>query len=140
MVMTPAVEADSSGNLNLVPDSADLHGSQLQVEEKGGSPNIGFWDKASESVSWKVNLPAGKYTVSASIASVFEGGKFAVTMPDMAADGTAPNTGSWDIFKEVSLGEVEISHGGVQNVTIHSLDEKSWKAINLRWVKLKKVG
>ena len=140
VVMTPAVEADSSGNLNLVPDSADLHGSQLQVEEKGGSPNIGFWDKASESVSWKVNLPAGKYTVSASIASVFEGGKFAVTMPDMAADGTAPNTGSWDIFKEVSLGEVEISHGGVQNVTIHSLDEKSWKAINLRWVKLKKVG
>ena len=63
-----------------------------------------------------------------------------MTMPDMAADGTAPNTGSWDIFKEVSLGEVEISHGGVQNVTIHSLDEKSWKAINLRWVKLKKVG
>ena len=70
----PAVSVvlpDGSGTLRLSADDAELSGSQIQVEEKDGKPNIGFWDKAGEWASWKVNFKEpGKYRITVSAAVV----------------------------------------------------------------------
>ncbi|MDR3689959.1 MAG: alpha-L-fucosidase [Fimbriimonas sp.] len=137
-VATPAIQPDASGNLALLPDSADIHGSQLQVESKDGQPNLGFWDKADEYPSWKVTFPGpGKYEVVADIATINDGGAFTVKVGDNALSGEAPNTGDWATFKETSLGTIEIPTGGEQTISLQAKDAASWRAINLRWVKLR---
>ena len=65
------IQPDSAGTVTLSAADAELKGSQIQVEEKDGQPNIGFWDKAEESASWKVDFQKpGKYKVTASIAAI----------------------------------------------------------------------
>ena len=65
------VQPDSSGTITLSADDAELHGEQVKVEEKDGKSNIGFWDRASESASWKVNFKEpGKYKVTACLAVI----------------------------------------------------------------------
>ncbi|MBN1853051.1 MAG: alpha-L-fucosidase, partial [Pirellulales bacterium] len=48
------ISANSKGNFTLKPEDANLHGVQIQVEAQGGQPNIGFWDRADESVGWTI--------------------------------------------------------------------------------------
>ena len=63
--------ADAKGNFTLAPDDAELHGDQIKVEAQGGQPNIGFWDKAEDWVSWKVKFDKpGTSTVSASCSTI----------------------------------------------------------------------
>ncbi len=50
--------------------------------------------------------------------------------------GKPARTGNWAEFRVVELGEVEFTQPGVQVVSIRPRDAASWKAINLRWVKL----
>jgi len=47
---------DAKGVVTLLPNDAELHGEQIKVEAQGGQPNIGFWDKPEEWVSWKVKV------------------------------------------------------------------------------------
>jgi alpha-L-fucosidase len=44
---------DTQGRLTLSADEAQLHGDQVNVESRDGQPNIGFWDKPEEWVSWR---------------------------------------------------------------------------------------
>lgn len=48
------VSPDAQGDYLLLPDDANLHGDQIKTEAQGGQPNIGFWDNATDWVSWKV--------------------------------------------------------------------------------------
>ncbi|MFZ2643801.1 MAG: hypothetical protein WA117_22605, partial [Verrucomicrobiia bacterium] len=47
-----------------------------------------------------------------------------------------PKTTAWDDFKNVSLGQIEITQPGEQLVTVCAKDPATWKAINLRAVRL----
>ena len=53
--------------------------------------------------------------------------------------GKAPQTGKWDEFKGVTLDSIEIAQPGEQLVTVRPKDAKTWKAINLRSVRLSPV-
>ena len=120
---------DSKGNLTLGADDADLHGSQIQAENQGGKPSIGFWDKGDEWVSWKVQFPKpGKFKVSASCATTSAGGEFVVDVAGQQLTGKPELTEGWDKFKEVSLGQLEVSKAGEQIVTIKPKTPADWKA------------
>ena len=55
------------GQLHLEPDDAALSGEQIKLETQGGQPNIGFWDRADESVAWTLDVKQpGEFTVTAS--------------------------------------------------------------------------
>ncbi len=134
------VRPDARGNLNLLAADAELHGDQIKQEAQGGQPNIGFWDRADEWVSWKVQIPqAGTFNVSASCAAVQPASEFVVEIGGQQLPGKAAQTGSWDKFQVVQLGPVEIKQPGELIVTMRSKDSRTWKAINLRFVKLTKA-
>jgi alpha-L-fucosidase len=144
--MTPASSAsvigpDASGTLLLSATEAELHGSQIQLEERGGKPNIGFWDKADESVSWGARLPkAGTFKVSATLATPNAGAHFVIDVNGQTLAAAAPATGSWDEFQTVELGQVELPQPGNLIVTVRAQDAASWKAINLNSVRLNPVN
>jgi alpha-L-fucosidase len=134
------ITPDAAGNVTLLPDDADLQGS-LKTENQGGQPNIGFWDNAGDSAAWKVNFKQpGKFKVAVSCATTNPNSVFVVEMAGQKAEGTVTSTGAWDKFTEVQAGTLEIKQAGDQVIKIRPRDAQSWKAINLRRVKLTKIA
>ena len=135
------IQPDSSGTFTLAADDAELHGDGVKVEEKDGKSNIGFWDRASESASWKVNIKEpGKYRITACLAVTASDALAVVEVGERKTEIRPAATGAWEKFSESELGAIEISQAGVQVVKVGSHDAQSWKPINLRWIKLDRVG
>jgi alpha-L-fucosidase len=127
-VFTP----DAQGRLKLSPDDADLHGN-LKPESQGGAPNLGYWDNASDWASWKVKFKApGRFNVTTASATVHPESIFIVEAAGQALEGKAVQTGSWETFKPVELGVLEIKQAGEVEVKVRPRDAQSWKSINLR--------
>jgi len=111
-VITP----DSKNRLIFSADDATLHGENLKLEEQGGKPDIGFWDKGDEWVSWRA--------------------KFTVEIGDQRIASGPPASGGWDKFSTTSLGMVEIKQAGDLDVKVRATDPAAWQAINLNSVRL----
>ena len=130
------IHADDKGNFNLRADDADLHGSRIKQETRGMHTNIGFWDKSNEWVSWKVKFDApGKFKVSANY-SAGNDTEFVVELAGKRLAAKVVKTATWDEFKNVNLGQIEITQPGEQLVAVRAKDPAKWKAINLRAVRL----
>ncbi len=131
-VITP----DAHGRITLSPDTAELKG-QIQVEQKGGQSNLGYWDDAGDSVSWTARFPApGKYKVQTGCASPHGDVDFVVEFGRQTLNGVAAKTSSYDEFVSVDLGTVTIDAPGQLQVRVHPKDSARWQAINLRAVTL----
>jgi alpha-L-fucosidase len=133
MVVTP----DAKGRLILSADDATLHGKNLKLEEQGGRPCIGYWDKADEWVSWNAQFDkAGMYQISAVTATISSDAAFVFETGGQTVNATAPPTGGWDKFTTNELGTVEIKQPGSLAVKVRAADAAGWKAINLNSVML----
>jgi alpha-L-fucosidase len=129
------ITADEKGALMLDAASAAPHGKRIKAQ--GGSvANLGYWDDPTDWASWKVLIAApGKYEVTARASSLRKENQFVVELAGQKLTGKAPQTESWDDYKTIKLGKVELSAGQL-TVTIHPQDPK-WKAINLHSLTLR---
>jgi alpha-L-fucosidase len=131
----PAQEAD--GSLILPVTLADIHGGGAQVEEIGGQPNIGFWTNARDWVSWQFKLTrAGRFDVTASIATPAQSSRFDLAVADQKLTAEVSSTGSYQDFKTVKLGTIELKQPGTCELSIRPV-RNQWQAINLRLVTLR---
>ncbi|MCX6926623.1 MAG: DUF5010 C-terminal domain-containing protein, partial [Verrucomicrobia bacterium] len=134
---TTTIRPGAKGSYALGADDAELHGDQIKQESQGGQPNIGFWDQADQWVSWNVKFEKpGTYKVSASTATLNGDIEFVVEAAGQQLGGKAPQTGSWSEFRQTDVGQLKIEHAGDQTIKVHPKDAATWKAINLRGVKL----
>ena len=131
------IRSEANGSYMLGADAVELHGNQIKQETQGSQPNIGFWDKADEWVSWKVKFPkAGTYKVSASAASPNGDVEFIVESASYQIPAKTTQTGSWAEFRETDIGQLKIEQSGDQTIKVRPKDAASWKAINLRFIRL----
>jgi alpha-L-fucosidase len=136
-VTAPVIRPDSKGDVFLSATNAELHGSQIQLETQGGLPDIGYWDKGDEWVSWTAQIPkAGTFNVSATVATLNAEASFVVEVGGQTISAQAPVTGSWEKFQTVDLGRIQIKQPGDLTVKVRAKDKATWKAINLNSVKL----
>ncbi len=137
---TAAITPDAKGCLIFGAADATLHGQQLKLEEQGGKPDIGYWDRADEWVSWNARLDKPrKYIVSVTIAAANGLGEFVVQAGNQTFTATVPQTPGWDKFLTSQIGEVVITRPGEFTVTIRAKDPASWKAINLNSIRFAPV-
>jgi len=137
---TVLLQPEPDGSFILRADSAELHGS-LQQEAQGGQPNIGFWDNPADWVSWKVRVTRpGRFSVSASLATIHEGAQIELAVGKESLAGKVPQTGNWSEFRVTDFGQIEIKEPGEVAVAARSTDPAAWKAVNLREVKLVPQG
>ena len=130
------VQADATGKLTLNAGDAELQGA-VQVETKGGGENIGFWDSASDWVSWSVKFDkAGAYAVSLNLATVHEGATAVVEVGGQTLTVKLPKTDDWAKFQSAPAGTLTVAKPGVQTVKVRAADAATWKALNLRAVQL----
>ena len=127
------------GLITLSADDAQIEGSGLAVEEHGGLPNLGFWDDSADYAAWIVHFPApGVYRVTGSFAAANGKSLLVVECAGRKITATIPKTKSWDDFQEVDCGKLQIDKAGDAVLIARPRDAKSWKAINLRALKLAK--
>lgn len=135
------IQADSKGHLVFNAEDAVLHGDNLKLETQGGKQDIGYWDNASEWISWRARVPQpGKYTVSTTIAAANGSGEFMVQVGDQSLPATVPSTGAWDQFVTTDVGSVQIPKAGELSVSIRAKDAASWHAINVNSLRLAPVS
>ena len=136
-VMAPVIHPDAKGDVFLSATNVQLHGRQIQLETQGDLPDIGYWDKGDEWVSWTVQIPkAGTFNVSATIATLNADASFVIEMAGETISAQAPVTGSWDKFQWVNLGQIQVKQPGELEVKVRAKDQATWKAINLNSVSL----
>ncbi|MGC8743099.1 MAG: alpha-L-fucosidase [Verrucomicrobiia bacterium] len=139
-VPPPTVEVDRNGNYTLSADDAQLRGSQIKVEDHGGQPNIGFWDRADEWAEWKVNFKQpGEFNVVVATATIHSGATLAIECQNQKLLVNIPSTGDWAKFQNVSAGKIQISQPGEYIIKAVPPDRNGWKAINVRRIRLEKV-
>ncbi|BDI33227.1 hypothetical protein CCAX7_52780 [Capsulimonas corticalis] len=134
---TPLVSPAADGSITLTPSSAALSGN-MQAQE-GATPNIGYWDNATDSASWRVHFDTpGAYDITTKTSSL-EGAHFLVVSGiGSVVSMAAPITGDWDKYAEVTGGPLNIEKAGDYTVIVRPADPASWKAINLAALALKK--
>ena len=135
------VTPDAQGRLNFNAEDAALHGQQLQVEERGGKSNIGFWDKAGEWISWDARgAKPGKYQLTARIAAGAGNTELAVEAAGQTLTAKVAGTAGWDDFVATDLGVVEVGSTGTFSLKVRAKDAATWRAINLRSLSLLPVS
>jgi alpha-L-fucosidase len=134
-----AIVPDNKGDITLSAGAAQIEGDKLAVEEHGGLPNLGYWDDPKEHAAWKVHFPApGVYRVSGSFAAANGDSLLVLECGERKLAVKIPKTKSWDDFQEVDCGKLQIDKAGDAKFTARPQDAASWKAINLRVIKLVK--
>jgi alpha-L-fucosidase len=131
----PGQAAD--GTLTLAADLADIHG-QAQVETIDGQSSIGWWTNAGDSVSWsfKVSKP-GRFDVTATVATPAARSKFEIVAGDQKLAAEVASTGSYQTFKTVKLGTLDLKKGSTE-LSVKPVHD-GWQAINLRSIVLTPV-
>ena len=129
----------SDGTVVLGAELTEIHGSGAQVEEIDGQPNIGWWTNARNWVSWrfKLNTP-GRFDVTASIATPAQSSQFEFAVGDQKLAGEVTSTGSYQSFKTVKLGTIELKQPGTYELSVKPVRDR-WQAINLRSITLRPV-
>ncbi len=136
---TLPTQADD-GTMALAAPLAEIHsegGSSPQVEDIGGKASIGYWTDDRSWLSWqfKIDKP-GTFDVVAEIATTASSSKFEIALGDQRLSAAAPNTGSYQKFETVTLGQVRIADKGDCELTIKPV-RGQWSPINLRSIVLK---
>ncbi len=135
---THVVGPDTSGNIVLQPGLADLHGTKIQVENRAGTDNIGFWDSPNEWVAWtlKLTIPAA-YQITAFSAAASGPSELEVEIDGRKITVQVPATTGWDDFVTITVGRHVLTPGS-HVLSVKPLDAKTWKPINLREVRFTK--
>lgn len=135
------IKEDSAGTCRLTADKADMTEGSVRVEEKGGRPNIGYWDNPNESVWWQVEFSqAGTYGVIIEASAEAKGAAVILEAAGSSCRALVAPTGAWDKFVTVSAGRITISAPGKTKVVLRPADTGAWSALNVREVLLKRVS
>ncbi len=130
----------ADGTIVLSAIQANIHnfnGSNAQVEEKGGIPNIGFWTASGVTVDWnfKITKP-GRFDLVASTACANEKSQFQIRVDNQTLNATVMSTGGYESFVDQNLGQIELKTSGEYLLQIKP-DKNAWAPINIRSLTLK---
>lgn len=122
------------GIITLGPKDADLHSTFANVVELAGPEGHPFIaHPAPESwITWSFEIPApGIYTIVAELAAAKPGSIYRVTCGTSAFEAKIPLTPDAETFTTVTLGQVELSKKGAQEITLRPVKE-GWSGVHLR--------
>ena len=86
--------------------------------------SLGYWRTEGDYVEWEVEASrAGRYEVRAVVACKQgdHGGRLEVRVDDgqVKLGATVPSTGTWQVYRELSVGTVRLEPG-VHRISVHN--------------------
>lgn len=109
------VKPDASGKFTLNPDSAEIYGPTIVIEEK--HQNLGWWSSADDVVIWTVEVPQpGKYKFGWKYACEpnAAGSRLIVEAAGKSLTHRVEKTDNWDTYVDQQIGELELPAGQVR--------------------------
>ena len=108
----------NDGSVSLRPENSKLTGDGIRLKKTGEGGDIeysiGFWDNPNASLQWQIAVPkAGKYRVDLTYGNGAGGSDFTFAAGDRKLNGKTVNTGGWDRWKTVQVGEVTLPKGQI---------------------------
>ena len=100
------------GSIRLFAIHAQIYGPTLAFEAKHS--NLGFWRSVGDRAVWRLepNRP-GKYRLQIDYAcdDQSSGNSFLISVADQTLSGRIVGTGSWDDYRRLTVGEVDLPEG-----------------------------
>lgn len=130
------VEPDDRGALQLAAASARIYGPRAIFESQ--YKNIGYWADEEDFVEWSLRVSAaGKYRVRLdyACADYSAGSMLQVTIAGQKLHYKVASTGTWDDYRTVTLGEIELAAGPAEAVA-RSLGPVRTALLDLRTITL----
>jgi putative heme-binding domain-containing protein len=104
------VTPSGDGSIELAASRGRIFGDQIRFETQ--YQNVGYWGSAADRVEWTFTVPAaGKYQVWLDYACPkhFAGNRFRFNCGTQTLVGEVESTGTWDDYRQVNVGTIELS-------------------------------
>ncbi|MFT5130985.1 MAG: hypothetical protein ACI8W8_004618, partial [Rhodothermales bacterium] len=116
---------------------AVIHGPGAIYEQREDRLCVGNWSSSKAWVSWTATIKKGRYKVSVVQARLKPAQyKYQVRIANHTFDGQVQETGGWDKFVEVDLGEFVMEGTGDYQVVFRLLSKKGTSFLNRRGIQL----
>lgn len=106
------VRADSDGAFQLRASHAKIYGPRIVFETK--YENLGWWAREQDRAVWTLDVGhGGRYDVILDYACHTDaaGDRFALIVGDQQLSGQVAATGTWDDYRQVRVGHIELKPG-----------------------------
>lgn len=135
VALVPAPEGEEvkpaeDGSLHLLAKQATTWSENMRYEPKAEKDCLGFWTEKEDFAEWEFTVDKpGKYAVTVHQGCGAGGGsKVAVQLGDQKLNFTVKDTGGFQKWKPVNVGEVNITAPGTYRLEVKP-ESKSGKAI-----------
>jgi hypothetical protein len=128
------------GEFYLLPENAEIYGNTLVLEDR--YDNLGFWQSANDYAAWTMNVPkAGAFDVWLEYACADDdaGNEYTLFAGSSKKSGRVSGTGSWDSYRPMSVGRVELD-AGQQRVLVKPAGKLQGALFDLKSIRLKPVA
>ncbi len=86
----------------------------LQIETGGDAPNVGYWEKLNDVVTWEITVEYScdyNVTVNYALSDTFTGSVVEVRIGDQVLRWQTAGTGDWSNYTTKDLGNVTLKAG-----------------------------
>jgi putative membrane-bound dehydrogenase-like protein len=107
-IVMPALD----GSVQLLPATAEIHGSKIVLEKKYG--NLGFWQAEDDHAVWAFESPrAANYTVVIDYAcdEAAAGNTLLLQVGSERVEFHVESTGNWDTYRRKTIGKLKLPAG-----------------------------
>lgn len=148
IALIPAAEGESvtqaeDGSITLLAKNATTWSENMRFEPKPEKNCLGYWTEADDFAEWQfaVTKP-GKYkvTVSYGCGGGNEGSEVELKQGAQSLKWTTKDTGGFQQWQEVPLGEIEITAAGQQRLVIDPVTKVKAAALDVQKVVLTPAG
>jgi len=133
------IVAAEDGTLTLLAKSATTWSETMRYEPKEEKNCLGFWTEVEDFAEWEfVVAQPGRYKVSVSqgCGDGNGGSQVEVRLGEQKLAFTVAETGGFQNWKLVEVGEIEIKASGLQRLVVQPLDKKGKAVLDIQKVVL----
>jgi hypothetical protein len=148
IALIPTAEGDEinqapDGRITLLAKDATTWSENMRFEPKPEKNCLGYWTEADDFAEWEFNVSKpGRYkvTVSYGCGGGNEGSEVELKHGSQSLKWTTQDTGGFQSWKEMPLGEIEITSTGQQRLVIDPVTKAKAAALDVQKVVLTPAG
>jgi hypothetical protein len=148
LALIPAPEGETvvqagDGSITLLAKNATTWSENMRYEPKPEKNCLGFWTEPEDFAEWEFQVAKpGRYKVSITqgCGNGNQGSEVEVKQGGQALKFTTEDTGGFQNWREVQLGEIEIKTPGKQRLTVDPVNKTKAAVLDVQKVVLTPVG
>ncbi len=137
----PKIGAAADGSVTLLAKDATTWSETMRYESKPEKNCLGYWTDADDFAEWEFDAKPGKYqvVVTQGCGAGNAGSEVAVKIAGQEKKFTVQDSGGFQNWKDVPVGEIEITKSGPQRLVVDPINKTKAAVLDVQKVVLKPV-